>query len=319
MNALTIRGFVNLRNVHKFILKVLAVASLTVSGAGEAAIVIGDVPLDENPHAALGLPSADPATAITISRRQYALSWDFERRVPQWVAWTINKRVLGDATRTSNFRIDRDLDEALVDQNQESVVPDDYTGSCLDRGHQVPSADRTASKTDNQTTFLMSNIMPQSAYLNRRLWVALERFLRRRVMEKSEHVQVFAGAIVDPEGRAIGPNKDIQVPLTNYKIAVLMPATRVKPHKDQMRYFVVNFPNITSKGTNPVVDHKQACYDSEHTIRVDEKNRSAVWRKFLIDLKSVESKSHVDFDFLKDIHQMSAEEVDQLIGEDTLS
>lgn len=42
------------------------------------------------------------------------------------------------------------------------VTTSAYTGSGFDRGHNVPSADRTRTVADNSTTFLMTNIIPQA-------------------------------------------------------------------------------------------------------------------------------------------------------------
>lgn len=290
----------------------LAVALSIFSGAVYGGVVVGDTPIDDNPQVVMGLPDSKSETSITVSRKQYVISWDYKRRNPEWVAWTLNKRLLGDVTRSNVFRLDRDLDEALSDHNMESVTPSDYKGSCLDRGHQVPSGDRTASDLDNESTFLMSNIIPQSAHLNRRTWVSLERFLRRQVLENNQHIQIFAGAIRDPKGSAIGPDQDIHVPLANFKVAVFMPNKR-EQGKGQARFFVANFPNVTSKGTNPVTDHKQACYDSEHTVRLDEANRQAYWRMYLTKLNEVEKASGIKFDFLETAHEMTAKEVDDLI------
>ncbi len=309
----------NLRLYSKLFTSTLLVGLSAVSNAVYGGMVIGDTPLRVNPHVELGVPEPELDQSIIVSRKQYVVSWDFEQRIPAWVAWTLNKRTLGDAPRSDVFRLDRDLDEVLVDQNLTSVGPNDYKASCLDRGHQVPSGDRTATTRDNEVTFLMSNIIPQSAHLNRRTWVSLERFLRRQVLEHGQHVHVYVGAIADPKGVAIGPNKDIKVPSRNFKIAVLMPAVREKPPRDAMKFFVVDFPNVTSRGTNPVIDREQACYDSDHTVRLDESNRQAIWRPYLSTLARVERLAGIQFSFLKDLHEMTPAEVDELIAAESKS
>ncbi len=43
-----------------------------------------------------------------------------------------------------------------------------------------------------------------------------------------------------------------------------------------MRVLAVEFANKTSTGTNPVSDARQACFDSEHTLRLEETNRSHI-------------------------------------------
>jgi DNA/RNA endonuclease G (NUC1) len=310
-----LRGFVNLRFHNKLILMALAIAPAIFTDATYGGVVVGDTPIDDNPQVVLGLPSSGNESSITVSRKQYVLSWNFDKRIPEWVAWSLNKRQLGDVTRSNVFRLDRDLDEALADQELDSVGPNDYKGSCLDRGHQVPSGDRTARDLDNEATFLMSNIMPQSAYLNRRTWVSLERFLRRQVLENNQVIQIYAGAIPYSRENGIGPQKNIQVPAANFKLAVFMPRPRDRDQK--AKFFVVNFPNVTSKGTNPVKDQKQACWDSEHTVRLDETNRQPFWRDHLTKLNSVEKHSGIRFDFLSDAHEMTSAEVDALITEES--
>lgn len=308
----------NLRFFNKLKIIALGMGFIVSEGAAYSAVVVGDTPIIDNPQVAAGIPSSGQSQTITVSRKQYVVSWDYIRRIPEWVAWTLNKRLLGDVSRSNVFRLDRDLDEALADENQESVAPNDYKGSCLDRGHQVPSGDRTATDLDNQATFFMSNIAPQSAYLNRRTWVSLERFLRRQVLERNASLQIYAGAIPDPKNTVIGPKDNIQVPLKNFKIAVFMPSkpSNFSVGPKDVKFFVVNFPNLTSKGTNPVQDHAQACYDSEHTVRLEETNREAYWRQHLSSLRNIEEDSGISFDFLHRAHEMTAKEVDALIAKE---
>jgi DNA/RNA endonuclease G (NUC1) len=296
----------------------LGLALCCMTSAIYGTVVVGDTPLATNPQVFVGLPVSSKSTSITVSRKQYVVSWDYESRAPEWAAWVLNKRELGAVTRTNTFRLDHDLDEALVSQNRESVTPNDYRGSCLDRGHQVPSGDRTAITADNEATFFMSNILPQSAFLNRRSWVSLERFLRRQVLNHNKHVQIYAGSVPNRSFGTIGPGHDIAVPLKNFKIAVLMPATRQRPRIDQMQYFVANFPNVTSRNTDPVIDHEQACFDSDHTIHLDDGNQDPLWRPFLSTLSTVQGESGIDFSFLQGAHALTRAEVDLLISSDSM-
>lgn len=306
----------SLRFYNKLLPYTLAIGLATAAAPTYGVVVVGDAPIEGNPQVVVGVPHSDTETSVTISRKQYVISWDYERRIPEWSAWILNKRLLGSVARSGDFRLDWDLDEALADEGRTSVGTNDYKGSCIDRGHQVASADRTATDNDNRSTFLMSNVMPQAAYMNRRTWVSLERFLRRQVLENDQHVQIYAGPIMGRRRPGIGPDKDILVPEWNYKIAVLMPASRDTPQRNQMRFFVANFPNVTSTGTNPVDDQEQACWDYNHTMVPDDSNHQAYWRGFVTGLKDVQAESGVSFDFLDGIHEMTADEVDQLISQD---
>lgn len=284
-----------------------------------AEIIIGDVPIDENPNAAFGLPRSEYSHSILISRSQYVISWGIDRRAPDWVSWSVREQNLGDYPRGKAFHVDQDLEATLREQNRKSVSPSDYRNSCLDRGHQVPSADRTATQTDNESTFLMSNVIPQSAYLNRRTWVSLERFVRRRILMKNEHAQIYAGAIYSQTPGTIGPAKDIHVPESNFKIIILFPNEGAEQQRKNAKYFVVNFANVTSQGTSPVVDYAQACVDSAQTPRLADHESQPLWRPYLAHLNMVEEQSGLSFAFLQSARQLSIPEVDQLIEEDSPS
>ncbi|MDO9182302.1 MAG: DNA/RNA non-specific endonuclease, partial [Bacteriovorax sp.] len=138
-------------------------------------IVLGNAPLEGNPNLAFKLP-ANNNNEIIISRDQYILSYDKIRRSPFWVAWKLEADQIGNSGRANKFLQDTDLEVYLNKSapTLHAVDPNEYKGSCFDRGHQVPSADRTDSKENNQATFLMSNMIPQTPYLNRVIWEHLE-------------------------------------------------------------------------------------------------------------------------------------------------
>jgi endonuclease G, mitochondrial len=279
--------------------------------------VIGEVPLQSNYHASMGIPSANGQATdqVIVSKKQYVLNWNIAQRVPFWVGWSVSKRLLGDVERTNVFRQDPLLADYLgVDQ---AVHPKEYEGSCIDRGHQVASGDRTATIPDNQATFMMSNIAPQSAFLNRKSWVSLERFLRRLVLEQKKEVFIYSGGSGRPWGH-IGVNSDILMYSKNFKIAIIRTIGKDGWSPDSMRLLITEFPNVTSQGTNPLADIDQACYDSKHTVRIDESNRTAYWRPYVTNLNNVEQHTGIDFEFLRHIPQLTPEEIDELISNEFL-
>ena len=283
------------------------------SSTGSHEPVIGDTDLQHSTQLEFGVPQVSESDSVIISRKQYALSWSTDRRVPLWVGWGLQKRDLGAVSRSNVFRVDHDLDEFLADRNQKAVRPDEYQKTCLDRGHQAPSGDRTASLPDNQATFYMSNMTPQSSYLNRRTWLSLERFARRLVEEQGKELSIYAGSVFGGSDSAIGPKKDIQVPKQNYKILVIKPAGGGTSNTADFRLLVVSFDNLTSKGTDPLVDHEQACYDSEHYMRLSDQDRRDYWRQNISSLEAVEQASGISFPFLKGIQALTPEEIDQLV------
>lgn len=295
----------------------LYVWSCLVIGASQAtakgsAPVIGDVELNRNRHVALGVPAGNEDHEIIISRSQYVVAWDSEHRGPGWVGWELTRKQLGSVGRSNVFRVDHDLVDYLNGSGAEAVKPDEYKGSCLDRGHQIPSADRTAALSDNQSTFFMSNMAPQAAHLNRVTWASLEKFLRHLVQERGKELSIYTGTSYENDD-VIGTNDDIAVPSKNFKIIVIKPAGTANIETSSMRLLITDFPNVTSKNTDPVTDNDQACYDSQHTMRLAENNVIPYWRKHIVPLSTIQTESGLNFSFLMQIPVLSGAELDQLL------
>ncbi|PSB39712.1 hypothetical protein C7B69_01790, partial [filamentous cyanobacterium Phorm 46] len=109
------------------------------------------------------LPSNNPFSEnLLIEKPQYAVSYNEETKTPNWVSWQLNQSWLGTVPRHSGFLIDSTLPTGwtqIQDQN--------YTNSGYDRGHMIPSNNRTRNRKDNIATFLMTNVLPQAADNNR--------------------------------------------------------------------------------------------------------------------------------------------------------
>ena len=168
----------------------------------------------DNSNVLMGMPSQAGKNAedFLVERAQFALSYNSAEGGPNWVSWHLQEDNLGDAQR-GKFR----PDPMLPDDWQ--VRPNDYRGSGYDRGHVCPSGDRTASKEDNDATFMMSNMLPQTAALNQHVWKDLEDYCRDVAKEGNE-LYIVAGGIGSVE--RIGRGK-INVPAQCWKIAVILP------------------------------------------------------------------------------------------------
>ncbi|QFS50967.1 ENDOG, endonuclease G, mitochondrial [Nostoc sphaeroides CCNUC1] len=139
------------------------------------------VPTSISPHLLLGNPSSATPTKLTpdnylMVKNQYALSYNNSKGTANWVAWQLNKSWLGNADRQNNFRPDDTLPTNFL-----RVTPTIYSGSGYDRGHIAPSGDRTKTVDDNSSTFLMTNMMPQTPDNNRNTWGNLEDYCRELV------------------------------------------------------------------------------------------------------------------------------------------
>ncbi|PSN12294.1 DNA/RNA endonuclease G [filamentous cyanobacterium CCT1] len=169
-----------------------------------------------NPHLVLGNPSqaatANPNNYL-LQRNQYALSYSRDRNGLNWASWEVDAAWLGSTDRQDNFRPDGGLPAGFY-----QVTPNDYRGSGYDRGHVVPSGDRTRTVSDNAATFLMTNIIPQTPENNRGPWRELEEYGRDLVYQYDRSLHVFAGAYGN-QG-SVG-NRAVAVPSRLWKIIVV--------------------------------------------------------------------------------------------------
>lgn len=108
-----------------------------------------------------------------VKRRNYSMLYDTNYKMAYWVAYPLHSSYMGSSGRTDDWQYDPSLDQAF----QPSLFSG-FPGGGYDRGHQIPSADRTASSSLNRTTFYFSNMTAQRSYLNQRTWANLENKIR---------------------------------------------------------------------------------------------------------------------------------------------
>ena len=167
-----------------------------------------------------------------IEREQYALSYSRDRNVLNWASWWVDSGWLGSVDRQDNFRPDGGLPQGFY-----QATPGEYRRSGYDRGHMVPSGDRTDTDQDNSITFLMSNIFPQAADNNRGPWRELEEYGRDLVRQQGKSLYVMGGIYGNQGkvGRVTAPGRVWKV------IVVLTPEDdRVTP---QTEVIAVDMPN----------------------------------------------------------------------------
>jgi endonuclease G len=232
-----------LRRLALVVCLLLVVVPSLLAGEGDEHLVMG------NPSNA----TADEAKKdnYLIKRKQYALSYNNSNGTPNWVSWHVNKSWRG-RVRRSKFAPDPDLPEGFF-----QVRPNDYRASGFDRGHMCPSGDRTASREDNQATFYMTNMVPQSPDNNRHTWEKLETYCRRLVRRGNE-LYIMAG----PAGRGgwgengfktflKGRQGNILVPGKTCKVVLVLPEGVTDPKKvtAEARTIAVIVPNIQGLDT----------------------------------------------------------------------
>ena len=237
-------------------------------------------------HLVLGNPSnatTDPAnqTNYLIERPQYALSYNTKNGTPNWVSWQLNKSWLGSADRQDDFRGDESLPEGWY-----KVSPKDYTNSGYDRGHMTPSADRTRSVADNSATFVMTNIVPQTADNNRGPWKYLEEYSRDLVAEGKE-LYIIAGP--DGSQKRIGDRK-VLAPWRTWKIIVVLdrPGSGVRGITAKTRVISVIIPNTKNL-----------------------KNKD--WKKYRVSVDEVEKETN--YDFLSNVPKSIQDEIERRVDD----
>lgn len=215
-------------------------------------------------HLLLGNPSGagvDPNNYLMI-KPQYALSYNRDRATANWASWQLNQSWLGQTGRQDDFR-----EDPTLPGNWHQVDGNDYRGSGYDRGHLVPSGDRTASETDNSATFLMTNIIPQTPDNNREPWRELEEYCRSLVHQGKE-LYIVAGVHENREKISDGA---VVAPRRTWKVVVVLdrPGAGLKGISNRTRIIAVDVPNY---------------------LRVNDD-----WRTYRVSVDSVEALTGYDF------------------------
>ena len=220
------------------------------------------IPLKENKNLAGLMPTGD-IPEIIISRDQYVISYNKERRSPNWVAWELELSQMGSSGRSPFFLVDSELELYLAhaDSQYKAVDPTEFIGSCFDRGHQVPSADRSDTHENNQITFLMSNIVPQTPFLNRVIWEHLEKYTRDLVRLENKKVFIITGPIFSEDFGSVGPLKNILIPSAELKILIVLDADQSwQDIKASTSIISVIMPNRDRDGSPPTLGQgSQTC------------------------------------------------------------
>lgn len=129
---------------------------------------------------------------IRIDHKYFKVLYSKEHRLPVWVEYTVTKSDLkGPGKRRNNFHPDK----KLIQMDIPPVIKKDIPGKLFDKGHMAPAADFKRSQEAMDTTFVMSNIAPQTANLNRGAWRALESRVHKWICGE-EKLTIITGPIL---------------------------------------------------------------------------------------------------------------------------
>lgn len=212
------------------------------------------------------LPYGNPSNAaykdrnnFILSHESFILSYNDQRGTLNWAAWRTSKKDLGPKRPRALFQTDPELNEKFV-----RIEYYDYSGGGYDRGHIVPSADRFADQRQNEETFLLTNIVPQTGSLNQYPWNELEQYARS-VAYSGGSTYTFAG-VYGEQDRLKGK---IAVPTNCWKVIVVFPQGNNGILKADTRVIAVDMPNVNG-------------IDNMH------------WQDYLTTVRDIEEKTGLD-------------------------
>jgi endonuclease G len=189
----------------------------------------GKGPTNDDDNLLLGNPDNAEASVLSpdkylMDKTYYELSYNNTTHIPNWVSWHLDASNLGSVKRRNSFRPDTYLPASWY-----QVTASSYVNSGFDRGHDCPSGDRTSSTEANNSTFLMTNIIPQAPQNNQQTWGNLEAYTRSLVQNGNEAYIVMGTYGTGGTGRngykeSIDDNgEQIKVPSHIWKVIVIIP------------------------------------------------------------------------------------------------
>ncbi len=197
-----------------------------------------------NGHVALGAPSAADQL---LCREGYAVGYDYNRKVPIWVAYHLTKESVEKKYKRSNrFKEDEEIPAAY------RSTLSDYKGTGYDRGHMAPAATIDFSKNSMQESFLLTNMTPQLPGFNRQGWRYLEAYIREWAADRGD-LYVVTGSLFDDEITTIGNN--VSIPSSFFKV-VFDPEEEngiafIVPHRDiskaEIPSFIVSIDEVETQ------------------------------------------------------------------------
>ena len=184
-------------------------------------------------------------------KHDYVISYNDSLHHANWVGWKVDKTHIGNTDRQNDFAEDKTLPKGFT-----LVTPSDYSNSGYDKGHLCNSQAWTDNVVDNQETFLMTNMIPQSPKCNRGTWKSLEDYCQVMALT-GKKLTIYAGGYLT---KGYISKKKISIPAFCWKVI-----------------FITGFI-------------KPIC-----VVMPNDENIDADWKKYQKDLQYVESITHYKF------------------------
>jgi endonuclease G, mitochondrial len=155
------------------------------------AVLPADIP--RTSHCLGGCPLGNSQENDLVLRSIYALSFNHQTRIADWVAYRVTSDAIGIASMLSRTpRADPFIPDAL----QPEDYIDSYAVAGVERHYFVPLISFAATPFWQEVNFL-SNMVPRNPELNRGSWYGLEWAIRNLVNRAGE-LYVLSGPLFDP-------------------------------------------------------------------------------------------------------------------------
>ena len=122
--------------------------------------------------------------------RNWSFEYDQASYLSRWVAYPLNKSLIGNGSRTNAWGYD-----PLLHSDRQQAIASGAYGTGHSRGHQLPSADRLTYAA-NVSTFYATNMTPQDYDFNGGIWADLETKVRGYATQ-SDTLYVVTGCVID--------------------------------------------------------------------------------------------------------------------------
>lgn len=166
----------------------------------------------------MGIPAAqryDPMQWTRILRNSgYICGYSELRGNPLWVVYRL------EALPKNAPRYKRPESFSADWRSLTHIDSSDYTRSGYDRGHMAPNyaISRLYGKAAQQETFLMTNIVPQKANLNQKVWQRLEEWEINRFTKRFRELWVYTGPVFDSKVERLQSAWRVEIPDAFYKV-----------------------------------------------------------------------------------------------------
>lgn len=143
--------------------------------------------------------------------RNYSMLYDKRYKMAYWVAYPLHASYIGSSGRSDAWAFDPAISSA------DQVNLSSSFGNGFDRGHQIPSGDRTATRDLNATTFYYSNMTAQVSSMNQGIWNNLEQQVRTWTAQSDTLYVVTGAGITTATDQNITYAKGSAIPKYYYK------------------------------------------------------------------------------------------------------